>query len=70
MQAIYEQVVQLVEQLSVEERQRLVAHIQDMSEPRVLNPSEWEALVDAITVTLPLGADFSSDRSDWYDDER
>lgn len=70
MQVTYEQVVQLVEQLSVAERQRLVVHIQQLSTEQDLSLRDWEALLDSITVRLPLGTDFSTDRADWYDDER
>lgn len=70
MQAIYEQVLQLVEQLTPEERLRLVAHIQQEQPAHDLALHEWEALLDSITVTLPIGPDFSTDRADWYDDER
>lgn len=70
MQAIYEQVLQLVEQLTPAERLRLVAHLQREEGHMPLSKAERLALWEAAKITSPIGPEFSLSREDWYDDER
>jgi hypothetical protein len=71
-QAAYEQVIRLVEQLSPQEQEALVAYLQERAKHRHLTTSERKALFESMTVDLgPVSPDISLRRADWYgDDER
>lgn len=65
----YEQVIKLTEALTDEERQSLIAHLQQQSQKRPLTSQEWRALFEANIVHTPVLKDFSNRREDWYGDD-
>ncbi len=68
-QVDYQAVVQLVDQLSAEQKQALIAHLQKSAKERELNFEEWKALFDSLKISSPVGKDFSLNREDWYGDD-
>lgn len=71
-QVAYEQVIRLVDQLTPQEQEALVAYLQDRATHRRLTTGERRALFESMTVDLgPVSPDVSLRRADWYgDDER
>ena len=68
-QAAYKEVVRLVDQLSPEERQSLVEHLQRLAQRVGFEPDEWLARLEQVQVNIPPGPKFSDRREDWYDDD-
>jgi lipoprotein NlpI len=68
----YERVINLAEQLTPQEQEALVAHLQQLAQQRQLTKQERTALFESMIVDLgPVSPDFSFRREDWYgDDER
>lgn len=69
---LYHQVLELIERLSVQEQESLVAHLQQLARRRQLSKSERKELFKKLVIDLgPASPDFSFRRQDWYgDDER
>jgi hypothetical protein len=65
----YEEVAKLAEQLTREEQQALIAHLQGIAQERKLSDHEWNSLIDSVKVSIPPGPYFSDKRSDWYDED-
>lgn len=68
-QVPYQEVVQLAEQLTLDEKKALIAHLQRQTPPQMMSYSEWRALIDSVTVSIEPGPQFSDRREDWYDDD-
>lgn len=66
---VYDAVVKLAEQLSPEEQQALIEHLQGIAKQRQLNFDEWGVLLDSIKFNVSPGAEFSDRRADWYGDD-
>lgn len=67
---LYQEVVRLAEQLSIEERQALIEHLQKPPD-RSLSFEEKQRLLQSMIISTPLANGFSLKREDWYgDDER
>ncbi|MBL8155852.1 MAG: hypothetical protein JNM70_16840 [Anaerolineae bacterium] len=65
----FETLLDLVDQLSDEQRQRLMRHIQQ-SEDRAVTQAEWKTLFESTVLDLgPIAGDFSNRREDWYGDD-
>lgn len=62
-----DQLVELVEQLSVEEKQVLISRMQLTNPP--LTAEERIALLRSIVIDIPISPEFSFDPKDWYDDD-
>jgi len=69
-QATLDEVLRLAEQLSPQDQQALIAHLQATSRQRELSFAEWKTLYDALKMNTPILKDFSNRREDWYDDGR
>jgi hypothetical protein len=65
----YDKVVELADQLTPDERQALIAYLQERSKQHELTSSQWNMLFDAMKISVPLGDTFSLRREDWYDDD-
>ncbi len=65
----YEEVVELVDQLSPDEQQRLMAHLEQVSLQRELTFEEWRSLLKASQLPGVPGLAYSDRRVDWYADE-
>jgi hypothetical protein len=61
----YDAVFKLAEQLSPQDQQALVEHLQAIARQRQLSFEEWKALFDSIKDDTPIVADFSPRREDW-----
>ncbi len=68
-QAIYDAVLLLVDQLTPEQKQNLIAHLQTVSKQRELSFEEWEALLETLRGDTRLTCSYSDRRVDWYDDD-
>jgi chemotaxis regulatin CheY-phosphate phosphatase CheZ len=68
-QALYTQVIELIEQLSPIQQQALIIHLQGLSKQRELNKSEQKSLLRASILNKPIKHDVSNRREDWYDDD-
>lgn len=60
----FEEVAKLADRLSPEDRQALIAHLQERSQQRELSFEEWEVLYDSLKVSTPVLQDFSNRRED------
>jgi hypothetical protein len=70
MNATLDAVIHLADQLSLADRELLITHLLEMrKDPRDLTLDEFEALLDAATVTAPIERDISNRREDWYGDD-
>jgi len=70
MAARLDDVIKLADQLSVADRERLLAHLlEQRKDPRHLSQEEFEALLDAATISTPVLGDISNRREDWYGDD-
>lgn len=65
----YDSVVRLTEQLSPQDQEALIEHLQNIVNQRKLSFEEWKTLFDSIKDDTPVIADFSPRREDWYDDD-
>jgi hypothetical protein len=65
----YETLLRLVEQLPEDAQQDLLRRLQVRTQQRKLTKEEWDTLFDSIKIDIPIGAGFSLNREDWYDDE-
>ncbi|MBL8155851.1 MAG: hypothetical protein JNM70_16835 [Anaerolineae bacterium] len=63
-----EQIIELADQLSTEDRQILLTRLQSTQPP--LTAEERIARLRSMVIDLPISPEFSFDRKDWYDDER
>ncbi len=62
----YDAVVKLVEQLSPQEQQALVEHLQAIAKQRQLSFEEWKTLYDSMKDDTPIVADFSPRRECFF----
>jgi predicted aminopeptidase len=66
----YEQVVGLVEQLSEEQQNQLIAHVlQQRTQQHPLTADEKIRLFDTAKLHLPVNQTPSLSRADWYGDD-
>ncbi|MCB9455244.1 MAG: hypothetical protein H6671_04565 [Anaerolineaceae bacterium] len=66
----YEQLVELVEQLSEEQQNDLIARLLTLqAEHRTLTVEEKIKLLDAIKLNVAINEEPSVRRVDWYDDD-
>ncbi len=65
----YEDVVKLVDRLTVADRHKLLAHLSQSTPPEALSTDEWMAKFAAVRVRVAPGPLFSDRREDWYDDD-
>ena len=66
----FDQLVELVEQLSEEQQQALIAQLlSDKASGRPLTPAEKIQLLDSAKIRNPVNQAPSIHRSDWYDDD-
>lgn len=65
----YEQVVELVEQLSAEQQRKLIARLLRQPPQRPLTAAERIQLFDAAKLHQPVNEAPSVRRQDWYDDD-
>lgn len=72
VQAVYQEIVKLFEQLTPQEQDALVTHLQELAQHRQLTKEERKALFESMSVDLgTVSSDFSFRREDWYgNDER
>jgi hypothetical protein len=68
-QATLDEVLRLAEQLSQQDQQALIAHLQAVSQQRKLSFQEWKTLYDSLKMHTPVLKDFSNRREDWYEDD-
>lgn len=65
----FETLLDLVDQLSDEQRHMLMRHIQQ-SEDTAVTQDEWKTLFESTLLDLgPVVSDFSNRREDWYGDD-
>lgn len=64
----FDEMIQQVDQLTSEERQALIVHLQECAKHRELSFEEWVILFDSIKINIPAGPNFSDRREDWYDE--
>jgi hypothetical protein len=73
----YETLLQLVDQLSPEQRRALAAHLRGENGGGPLNHdataetdfARWRANLEAMMIDVPVGPEWSDRREDWYDDD-
>ncbi len=66
----YDQLVELVEQLSEEQQQALIAQLlADKASQRSLTTAEKIKMLDSAKIHHPVNKSPSIHRSDWYDDD-
>jgi len=65
----YQTLLELVDQLSEDQKRELINHLQEQAKQRKLSPEEWRALFESAVITTPISPDFSFNRADWYDDD-
>lgn len=67
---VYEQIVQLVEQLDQQQQVDLTTHLLERLKAREISSTERRLLFNALTVDLgAVSAAYSDRREDWYDDD-
>ncbi|MCL4253588.1 MAG: hypothetical protein KJ043_07405 [Anaerolineae bacterium] len=68
MKTVYDVVIHLVGQLSLEEQRRLtdyLLHLPQVDDDKITWKKHFDDLID----TTPMLTDFSNRREDWYDDD-
>jgi hypothetical protein len=68
-QITYEDMMQHVEQLSADEKTRLMEYLLAVAKERQLTSEEKWALFRVSVISAPVNGDFSNRRVDWYDDD-
>jgi hypothetical protein len=65
----YETLVDLIDQLSPEERQELARRLDAAAKHAPVATAEWQAAFRALAIDLPLGGPVPLRRAEWYDDD-
>ena len=65
----YEQVIELVEQLTQQEKQAVLQYLQEQMAQRELTTEERRKLFESMILDLPWDENWSLRREDWYNDE-
>lgn len=69
----YEAVVKQAEQLTPQEQQALIehlqAHTQEAEQDAELDFDTWLAIFNSLKISTPVLKDFSNRRVDWYNDD-
>ncbi|MBC8171626.1 MAG: hypothetical protein H7X77_08130 [Anaerolineae bacterium] len=65
-QVTYEAVLKQAEQLTPQEQQALIEHLQMHQQEPELDFDTWLALFNSLKVNIPVLKDFSNRRVDWY----
>ena len=70
MAATLNDVIKLADQLSLADRERLLSYLlEQRKDPSQLNQEEFEALLDAATISTAVIGNISDRREDWYGDD-
>ncbi|MBN1565665.1 MAG: hypothetical protein JXA10_17600 [Anaerolineae bacterium] len=65
----YETLIELIQQLSAEQRRDLLSHLLRTTQTRQLSGEEKRALFHASILDVPVNEEPSIRREDWYDDD-
>jgi hypothetical protein len=65
----YDELVKLIEQLSEEQQQALLAYLLEKTSQRRLSREEKKALYHASILSVPVNEEPSIRREDWYGDD-
>jgi restriction endonuclease S subunit len=69
MAVTLEEVLKMAEQLSTQDRNILIEHLQEQARQRKLTKDEWLALFDSMKYNVPVAEGWSDKREDWYSDD-
>ena len=65
----FDELVELVDQLSSDDQIALMEHLQQRAKQRVLSVDEKMRLLRAVQLRIEVNQEPSIHREDWYDDE-